>query len=108
MLDPVLYLLYISDLPQPEGTTVSTFAGDTALMAVGGDVAEVTTKLQRAVDEINNWSRQWLIKLKEDETTHVNYTNEMCLSVPITLIYKISLFFSSRNEMSQFLCKLSC
>ena len=26
----------------------------------------------------------------------------------ITLIYKISLFFSIRNEMSQFLCKLSC
>ena len=26
----------------------------------------------------------------------------------ITLIYKISLFFTSRNEMCQFLCKLSC
>ena len=29
-------------------------------------------------------------------------------TLSITLIYKISLFFSSRNEMSQFLCKLSC
>ena len=28
--------------------------------------------------------------------------------VIITLIYKISLFFTSRNEMCQFLCKLSC
>jgi hypothetical protein len=61
LFDPVLYLQYISDLPQPEETTVSTFADDTALMAVGGDVAEVRTKLQRAADQINNWSRQWLI-----------------------------------------------
>jgi hypothetical protein len=58
VLGPVLYLLYMSDLPQPEGTTVATFANDTALMALGGDVAEATAKLQGAADEISNWSRQ--------------------------------------------------
>jgi len=57
VLGPVLYLLYTNDLPQPEGTTVATFADDTALVAVGGDIAEATKKLQRAADEINNWSR---------------------------------------------------
>jgi hypothetical protein len=44
VLGPVLHLLYTSDLPQPEGTTVATFADDTALMAVEGDVAEATAK----------------------------------------------------------------
>jgi hypothetical protein len=57
VLGSVLYLLYTNDLPQPEGTTVATFADDTALVAVGGDIAEATKKLQRAADEINNWSR---------------------------------------------------
>jgi hypothetical protein len=33
-----------SDLSQPEGTTVATFANDTAIMAVD-DVAEATDKL---------------------------------------------------------------
>jgi len=41
------------------------------------------------------------------------FLNEFCEFIPavchmITLIYKISLFFTSRNEMCQFLCKLSC
>jgi hypothetical protein len=52
-------------------------------LAVGGDVAEATTKLQRAADEINDWSRQWLIKRNEDNSTHVNFNNKTCLPTPI-------------------------
>jgi hypothetical protein len=35
----------MSDIPQPEGITVATFADDTAIMAVGGDVEDATNKL---------------------------------------------------------------
>ena len=34
VLGPIVYLLYTSDLPQPEEATVATFADDTAIMAV--------------------------------------------------------------------------
>jgi len=56
VLGPVLYLTYISDNPQPAGTTVATFADDTAIMAVEADVEEATEKLQQAADTINNWT----------------------------------------------------
>jgi len=56
VLGPAFYLLYISDLPQPEGTTVANFADDTAIMAIGGDDVDATEELQRAADEINNWT----------------------------------------------------
>jgi hypothetical protein len=36
-------------------------SGSTAIMAVGGDVQDATNKLQRAADEISNWTDQWLI-----------------------------------------------
>jgi hypothetical protein len=85
MLGPVLYLIHTSDLPQPEGTTVATFADDTVIMAVGGDVKEATTKLQRAADEIHTWTGQWLIKLNGDESTHVNFTNQRCHHIPIPM-----------------------
>ena len=75
VLGPVFYLIYTTDLPQPAETTVATFADDTAIMAVGGDVEEATDKLQRAANEINNCTRQWLIKLKADKSIHVNFTN---------------------------------
>jgi hypothetical protein len=75
----------MSDLPQLQGTTVVTFADDTAIMAVRDDVEEATEKLQRAADKINNWTRQWLIKLNEDKSTHVNFTNRRCHHIPIIM-----------------------
>jgi MarR-like DNA-binding transcriptional regulator SgrR of sgrS sRNA len=68
---------------------VATFADDTAIMAVGGDVEEATNKLQRAADEISNWTSQWLIKLNGDKSTHVNFTNKRCHHVPIIMNGKI-------------------
>jgi hypothetical protein len=68
---------------------VATFADDTAIMTVGADVEEATAKLQRAADNISNWTRQWLIKLNEDKSTHVNFTNRRCHHVPIILNGKI-------------------
>jgi hypothetical protein len=72
----------MSDLQQPEEATVETFADDIALMAVGDSVEETTEKLQRAVDKIN-WSRQWLVKLNEAISVHVDFTNKRCQHIPI-------------------------
>jgi len=85
VLGPVLYLIYTSDLPQPAETNVATFADDTAVMAVGGDVEEVTDKLQRSADEINSWTRQWLIKPNADKSIHVNFTKKRCTHIPIIM-----------------------
>jgi hypothetical protein len=64
---------------------VATFADDTAIMAVGGDVQDATNKLQRAADEISSWTDQWLIKLNGGKSTHVTFTNKRCHYVPITM-----------------------
>jgi hypothetical protein len=85
VLGPILYLTYTSDIPQPEGTTVVTFADDTAIMAVGGDVEDATNKFQRAADEISTWTDQWLIKLNGDKSTHVTFTNKQYRYVPIIM-----------------------
>jgi hypothetical protein len=85
VLSPVLYVIYTSDLPQPEGTTLATFADDIAIMAVGGEVEEATNKLQCAADQISNWTSQWLIKLNGDKSIHVNFTNKRCCHIPIIM-----------------------
>jgi ABC-type dipeptide/oligopeptide/nickel transport system ATPase component len=84
VLGPVLYLKYTSD-----AATVANFADDAAIMAVGADVEEGTAKLQRSVDNITKWTRQLLIKLNEDKSTHVNFTNTRCHHVPILINGKI-------------------
>jgi len=84
VLCPILYLLYKSNLPQPEEATVTTFADDTAIMAVGDSVKETTEELQPAVDKVNNWTRKWLIKLNEAKSVYVDFTNTRCQNTPIT------------------------
>jgi hypothetical protein len=64
---------------------VATFADDTAIMAVGDDVEDATDKLQRAADETSNWTKQRLIKLNEDKSIHVKFTNKRCHHIPIIM-----------------------
>jgi hypothetical protein len=85
VLGPVLYLIFTTISLNPAGTTVATFADDTAILAVGADVEEATEKLQQAADTINNWTKQWLIKLNEDKSKYVNFTNKRCQYLPITM-----------------------
>jgi len=86
---PVLYLLHTSDLPQPEETTVATFADYIAIWHVGDSVEEAAEKLQRAVDKVNNWTRKWLIKPNEAKSVHVDFINKRSQHIPITINDKV-------------------
>jgi hypothetical protein len=99
VLGPVLYLIYTSNLPQPEGSTVATIADDTAIMAVGDDVEDATDKLQQAANKINNWTKQWLIKLNEDKSIHVNLTSERCRHILITMNGKTVPYFHTAKYL---------
>jgi hypothetical protein len=52
VLGPVLYLLYINDVPTTSNSTMATFADDTAVIAVGEAVENSTKKLQTAVNKV--------------------------------------------------------
>jgi hypothetical protein len=67
-LGPVLYLLFISDLPEKLNCTIATFADDTAILTTEYALDESSTKLQRAADDIATWTRKWRIKLKTKQT----------------------------------------
>ena len=52
VLGPIIYLLYTSDLPKLENSTVATFADDTRILRVGNSNEEYTGKLQTAINQI--------------------------------------------------------
>jgi hypothetical protein len=59
VLGPVLYLLYINDVPTTSNSTMAMFADDTAVMAIGQTVESSTRKLQSAVNRVAIRTRKW-------------------------------------------------
>ena len=53
-----IYLLYTTDLPVLENSTVATFADDTAILAIGSSNEKSTQKLQTAINEIRKWTKK--------------------------------------------------
>jgi hypothetical protein len=82
-MGPVLYLLYINDLPTTSNSTMATFADDTAVMAIGETVDISTRKLQSAVNEVAIWTRKWRIKLNKSKLVHIDFTNNKIKQQPI-------------------------
>jgi hypothetical protein len=59
VLEPILYLMCIWNIPKQEDITTATLADDTAVLAVGYSNKETSTKLQETCIRINDWTRLW-------------------------------------------------
>lgn len=85
ILGPILYLLYTSDIPLPKNSTIATFADDTCILNIGDNEIESSAKLQKSVDSILEWTATWRLKLNENKSTHVNFTNKTINYIPIKI-----------------------
>jgi hypothetical protein len=81
VLGPILYLLYTSDLPKLEKSTVATFADDMAILTVGSSNEESRGKLQTAINQI----KKWHIQLNESKSVLINFTNRHFKHTPVTI-----------------------
>lgn len=75
VLRPTLYLLYTVDIPKLPDIKIATFPDDTAILATGINARFATAKLQHAINRVNDWTKQWHIKLNESKSQHINFTN---------------------------------
>lgn len=53
-----------------------TFADDTAIIAVGDEAEVAANKLQKAINDVCDWTNKWRIKLNEAKSVHINFTNK--------------------------------
>ena len=53
ILEPILYLIYTSDVPTSSNFFTATFADDTALLATGKSVEESSAVLQNAINLVD-------------------------------------------------------
>jgi hypothetical protein len=66
VLGPLLFVLYINDLPDTVSSYVYLFADDTKLMRKVRS-SEDAKALQRDLDELEAWSNKWLLRFNPDK-----------------------------------------
>jgi ribonuclease P/MRP protein subunit RPP40 len=63
VLGPVLFIMYVNDIPRPRSVSIKLFADDTNLYTVLQDDSIASAELQNCSDAICEWSNEWQLKL---------------------------------------------
>ena len=71
VLGPVLFLLYIKDLPDVVNNLVKLFANNTKLYAVVNNEQDQRS-LQNDIDSLMEWSDTWIVKFNKQKCKHLH------------------------------------
>ena len=68
VLSPHLFVIFTSDLPRTERTSMALYADDTALIARPWRVAIATRRLQEAVSLMEDWCNNWKVPVNAEKS----------------------------------------
>ncbi|KAF0307743.1 ATP-dependent RNA helicase DDX51 [Amphibalanus amphitrite] len=73
---PALFNLFINDITDdfPPGVSASLYADDLAIWCSDRDVSAAETKVQRALDSLEEWARRWKMVVSLEKTTSTIFT----------------------------------
>lgn len=72
VLDPLLFLIYINDLPDNISSNIRLFADDCAIYRPITDISGTIT-LQHDLLKLDEWCRKWLMVLNTNKTALVSF-----------------------------------
>ena len=85
VLGPLLFLLYINDLPFIVSSHVKLYADDTLIYRIINSAEDITI-LQRDLNTLSEWANKWLMSFNPSKCVHLTITRK---TNPLTSSYSI-------------------
>jgi ribonuclease HI len=76
VLSPLLFLVYINDLPEclPAGVETPMFADDCCVYATSDDTHHLQGLLNKAINRFSQWTTRWKLQLSPQKTQAILFT----------------------------------
>ena len=94
ILGPLLFLIYINDLPDGLSSNAKLFADDTSLFSVVHDINTSTIELNSDLKKINDWAFQWKMTFNPDCSKQAQ---EIIFSRKLKKVTHPPLLFNNNN-----------
>jgi hypothetical protein len=112
MLGPLLFLLYINDLPQITNENFKTvlFADDTSTIITNPSPSNFEKSVHKIIQDINEWFNTNLLSLNLDKKHFIQFVTKNSSSIDFNIMYgnnKIDNTLSWRTHIDTILSKLS-
>ena len=82
ILGPILFLIYINDLPDSVLSLIKLFADDMKVYRELSDAEGDASLLQTDLDFVSDWAKKWLMSLNSDKSEVMRITHHRDSSVP--------------------------
>lgn len=73
VLSPLLFSLYVNDIPRTPRVELALFADDTALYTTDRDMTKLSQRLQSAATTLGDWFRLWRIEVNPEKSAAIHF-----------------------------------
>ena len=72
----ILFLIFINDILEnlPRGVHGTMFADDLIIWCSEESIGTARYRMQQALDILDNWTKQWLVKIRLTKTTYIEFS----------------------------------
>jgi Reverse transcriptase (RNA-dependent DNA polymerase)/Endonuclease-reverse transcriptase len=74
ILGPVLFNIFINDIPKPCNAEIGIYADDTVIYESSRQISCLTRRLQEGLDDLQDWYQKWRVKINVAKSEAILFT----------------------------------